>query len=110
MELREAIDSGTNQIKDAIAGCGTDIRTINIVLSEILNDDDDGVAFTLEVTLKPFQTDDGEVAPPPAIIELYHNRGTEEISMTVGEDSEWGITYGNVFAFLYFNNLKPCSA
>lgn len=106
MQNMIAIEKGITQIKNSLESCGIGHQSMSVSLAEILADDEGGVGFTLEILMKSYQTDTGVINPPAAIIELYYNKDTDEISMVVSEDTEWPITYGNVFSFLYFNSLS----
>ncbi len=40
------------------------------------------------------------------MFELTYDRSQDEYQMTVGEDTEYPITYGNVMAYMYFSAIQ----
>ena len=102
MNTEEAILKGKASLAHALCCCGMDEHSFDLTLTETLIDDDCEVGFTVTVQLKPYSTDDGLVEPAPVTFELCHAKDSDDVYLIVGEDDEWDITYGNVFAYMYF--------
>jgi len=95
-----------DSVKAELMRCACPDTALDVLLDSELYDDEGSVSVLVSVQFKPFNCDDGRVVPPPVTLEFRYDKANSEWSLMTGEDAENRITYGNLFASMYFNTLE----
>ena len=104
-EIQSILRNGFNLIRDEACKSGAKFEFHYEHKDGVLDDDDEFVSFTTSIKAVPFNTDEGLITPKPVMFELLYDRLEDGFTMAIGEDNEHPITYGNVMAFMYFDEI-----
>lgn len=104
---QEIFDKAKAKFTNALCHSGIDEYSFKIVFTDELVDDGDYYSLLLSVTVNPFPTDEGECTPEPVTFQVDYDKDHGELFFIIGEDTQQEITYGNVFAYMYFSTIEP---
>ena len=95
-----------NVVKAALGG---DIGFFNVEKSEVLSEEDNYLSMTVCISPKPdaFNRADMQVKPDAEKCYVQIDTFDDEFNLMVGEDGdhELDVTYGNIYAQLYWNEV-----
>ncbi len=98
-------------VKTAIMSCTAE-DSFTVAEVDVLVDDENVRSVLVLVQFNPFDCDEGRIIPESVTLQFDRQRdvgpspGQDYCVMITGEESEWEITPGNVYAALYFNSLN----
>lgn len=92
-------------ITSALLESGCDESRFTLHEESELCDEDDYRSLLVGIQFKPFEYDDGRIIPTCFNQQFDLDKLTGEWTMIVGEDTPWPITYGNLFANMYFHAM-----
>ena len=104
-EIKNIINNGFDLISTEAAKCGVKFEQVEDDRDGVLDDDGEIISFATSIRCPSFDTDDGRVIPAPVMFEMTFDRFNAVFNITLGEDEESAITYGNVMAYMYFSAL-----
>lgn len=99
-------EKAKSEFTNALCSSGMDEHSFELSFSDELINDEDYYSFLMSVQVNKFSTDAGDCVPEPVTFQIDYDKDTGEIVFIIGEDTGTEITYGNVFAYMYFSTCK----
>jgi hypothetical protein len=90
--------------------CGCDDNAFTVTVSDLLYDDESGRSLLVDILHAEIPSDGGLLKPDTVTLQFDYDKVDGVHALIVGEDTPWSITYGNLFAMMYFSSLKPVPA
>lgn len=103
MNDKAIIEEGISQIQDLFLTQGLIQEQFNVGFSELLENDDDFLSFTIKLTPMAYMIDDGWVSPVSHFVELFFDQIEKEYSIVYNEDCHLALTLLNLYCYLYWD-------
>lgn len=111
MDNLQLVERMLGKVMECLCGSGLGPDHFDVEDGGILDDDEDRLSILVDVTPKPIETDDGLITPSTTTLQVDMDKDSGEVMLITGEDTEWDLTYGNLYAAMYWSNCgEPVSA
>lgn len=111
MDNLQLVERLLGKVMECLCGNGLQPSHFDVEDGGILDDNEDRLYMLVEITPKPIETDDGLINPSKTVLQVAIDKEDGETLLITGEDTEWDLTYGNLYAAMYWNNCgEPVAA
>lgn len=104
MDNLQRVEGMLRKVVECLCGGGLGPDHFDVEDGGILDDNEERLYMLVEIVPRPFETDDGLITPHKTTVEVAMEKDNGETLLITGEDTEWDLTYGNLYAVMYWSN------